>query len=152
MAGFVHELRVRYHETDAQHHVYNARYLEYLDVAMTEYLRDLGWPYAELVELGFDPVVGKIEIEFQRPAGFDEILRIEVRTHTPRQLQPRPRLRGPLRARPGGDGDDLLRQLRPRHPGLAADPRCGAGEVERLAAQDSSERPMISFMISVVPP
>jgi acyl-CoA thioester hydrolase len=79
MAGFVHELRVRYHETDAQHHVYNARYLEYLDVAMTEYLRDLGWPYAELVALGFDPVVGKIEIEFQRPAGFDEILRIEVR-------------------------------------------------------------------------
>lgn len=78
MPAFVHELRVRYHETDPQHHVYNARYLEYLDVAMTEYLRELGWPYEEMVELGFDPVVGKVEIEFRRPAAFDEMLRIEV--------------------------------------------------------------------------
>lgn len=78
MPAFAHELRVRYHETDPQRHVYNARYLEYLDVAMTEYFRDLGWGFGELFELGFDPVVGKVEIEFHRPAGFDELLRIEV--------------------------------------------------------------------------
>jgi acyl-CoA thioester hydrolase len=79
MPTFVHEMRVRYHETDPQRHVYNARYLEYLDVAMTEYFRELGWPFEQLVELGFDPVVGKVEIEFHRPAGFDEVLAIEVR-------------------------------------------------------------------------
>ena len=80
MSDFVHELRVRYHETDAQHHVYNARYLEYLDMAMVEYMRDLGWGYEELVEAGFDPVLGRVEMDFHRPARFDEVLRIVVRT------------------------------------------------------------------------
>jgi acyl-CoA thioester hydrolase len=78
MTAFSHQMRVRYHETDAQHHVYNARYLEYIDVAMVEYLRHLGWSYEELVATGFDPVVGRVELDFHQPATFDEDLRIQV--------------------------------------------------------------------------
>jgi YbgC/YbaW family acyl-CoA thioester hydrolase len=76
--SFVHTLRVRYQEADMQRHVYFPRLLEYCDVAMVEFLRDLGWPYEQLVDLGFDPVVVKVEIEFERPARFDEQLAIEV--------------------------------------------------------------------------
>jgi acyl-CoA thioester hydrolase len=78
MTVFCHELRVRYHETDAQHHLYNARYLEYIDVAMVEYLRHLGWRYEELVETGFDPVLARVELDFHQPATFDENLQIQV--------------------------------------------------------------------------
>jgi acyl-CoA thioester hydrolase len=76
--AFFHELRVRYQETDMQRHVYFARYLEYADIAMTEYMRHLGWDYEELIESGFDPVIGRLEIEYEQPARFDELVRIEV--------------------------------------------------------------------------
>jgi acyl-CoA thioester hydrolase len=76
--GFTHRLRVRYHETDAQHVVYNARYLEYVDIAMTEWFRALGWPYGELVADGCDPSLVRATIEFERPALFDDELDIGV--------------------------------------------------------------------------
>lgn len=77
---FFTPIRVRYSEVDWQRHMYNAAYLVYLDVAMTEYLRNLGWGYAELVEKeGFDPVLAKVTMEFKAPAYFDEILEVYVR-------------------------------------------------------------------------
>ncbi|MGH3326467.1 MAG: acyl-CoA thioesterase [Streptomycetales bacterium] len=78
-AWFVHPLRVRYHETDGQHIVFNARYLEYFDVAMTEYFRALGWPYPQLVSAGLDPSLVHTAIGFHRPARFDDELRVLVR-------------------------------------------------------------------------
>lgn len=77
-AVFVYRHRVRYHETDAQHHVYSARYLEYVDVAFTEFLRELGWDYADAVRSGFDPVLARAEIDFQMGARFDDTLDILV--------------------------------------------------------------------------
>lgn len=82
-APFVHRHRVRYHETDAQHHVYNSRYLEYVDVAMIEFLRDLGWPYREAVARGFDPILARAEIDFRRAAVFEDELEVAV---LPRRL------------------------------------------------------------------
>jgi acyl-CoA thioester hydrolase len=58
--------RVRYHEADAQGILFNGRYLEIADVAMTEYFRALGWSYTELVADGADP------------GRFDDILDIDV--------------------------------------------------------------------------
>jgi acyl-CoA thioester hydrolase len=78
MAPFVHRMRVRYHETDPQQHVYNARYLEYIDVAMVEFVRSLGWDYSEGLGLGFDPVLVHVEMDFIAPASLDEILAVEV--------------------------------------------------------------------------
>jgi acyl-CoA thioester hydrolase len=72
---FEHRLRVRYHETDQQGIVYHARYLEYLDVAMTEYLRHIGWDYKRLLADGCDPSLIRTTLNFMRPASFeDEIL------------------------------------------------------------------------------
>jgi len=75
---FEHALRVRYHETDSQGIVYHARYLEYLDVAMTEYFRDLGWSYPQLRAAGCDPSLVRTTLEFKRPAAFDEEIAIRV--------------------------------------------------------------------------
>jgi acyl-CoA thioester hydrolase len=66
--------RVRYHEADAQGFLFNSRYLELADVAMTEYFRDLGFPYDELVATGTDPSVVSARLEFRRPARFDDVL------------------------------------------------------------------------------
>jgi acyl-CoA thioester hydrolase len=70
--------RVRYHEADAQGFLFNSRYLELADVAMTEYFRDLGFPYDELVAAGADPSVVSARLDFKRPARFDDILDVSA--------------------------------------------------------------------------
>lgn len=68
--------RVRYHETDAQGILFNSRYLELADVAMTEFIRALGWSYAEFVGAGADPSVVRAEVDFRRAVRFDDELEI----------------------------------------------------------------------------
>lgn len=70
--------QVRYHEADAQGFLFNSRYLELADVAMTEYFRSLGFSYRELVAEGADPSVVSARLSFVRPARFDDILDIRV--------------------------------------------------------------------------
>jgi len=77
-AVFEHRLRVRYHEADQQGIVYHARYLEYLDVAMTEYFRHLGWGYRQLLEEGCDPSIVRTTLNFLRPAGFEDEISVRV--------------------------------------------------------------------------
>jgi acyl-CoA thioester hydrolase len=77
---FACPIRVRYSEIDGQGIVYNSRYLEYIDVALTEYFRALGFPYQEMVEKHeFDPSLVKATLEFKRAARFDEELVIHAR-------------------------------------------------------------------------
>ncbi|WP_020133586.1 acyl-CoA thioesterase [Streptomyces sp. 351MFTsu5.1] len=77
MTAYQH--RVRYHEADAQGFLFNARYLELADVAMTEFFRGIGWPYADLVAGGTDPSVVSATLTFSRPARFDDLLDITAR-------------------------------------------------------------------------
>lgn len=74
----VYRHRVRYHETDAQSFLFNARYLEIADVAMTEFFRRIGCPYPANVTQGFDPSVIKAELTFTRPAHFDDVIDVDV--------------------------------------------------------------------------
>lgn len=71
--------RVRYHETDAQGFMFNSRYLELADVAMTEYFRKLDIPLDQAVEGGADPSVVRANLQFMRPAKYDDLLDVEVR-------------------------------------------------------------------------
>jgi len=75
---FAYRHRIRYHETDAQHHVYNSRYLEYIDIALTEFVREFGWDYLDLIRDGCDPSLVHVELDFLRPVRFDEELEIVV--------------------------------------------------------------------------
>jgi len=75
---FVHTHRVRYHETDAQSFMFNSRYLEIADVAMTEFFRHLGWSYEKLNADGVDPSVVSAQLLFRAPAFFDEVVDFHV--------------------------------------------------------------------------
>jgi acyl-CoA thioester hydrolase len=69
-------LRVRFNETDAQGHVNFAWYLNYFDVALIEYLRDLGYSYQQMLEDGLDMLYVDSHVVYRSPAYFDELLRI----------------------------------------------------------------------------
>jgi acyl-CoA thioester hydrolase len=71
-APFVHTLRVRYGECDAQALVFNANYLLYYDVAFTELWREAVGPWMEMVERGVDVVVAEARLSFRAPARFDD--------------------------------------------------------------------------------
>ena len=75
----LYQHRVRYHETDAQGYVFNSRYLEFVDVGMTEFVKSLGYPgYGDFVAAGADPSVVRAEVDYRRPARFDDLLDIAV--------------------------------------------------------------------------
>jgi acyl-CoA thioester hydrolase len=78
-APFVHELRVRYNECDAQGIVFNANYLVYFDVAFTELWRAALGPWQETTSQGVDFVVAEANVLFRAPARFDEELQIAMR-------------------------------------------------------------------------
>ena len=74
---FTHELRVRYSECDAQGIVFNANFLAYVDVVLTEIWRESMGSYDLLLETGVDTVVAEANMRFLAPGRFDDILRIE---------------------------------------------------------------------------
>jgi acyl-CoA thioester hydrolase len=74
---FSHELRARYSECDAQGIVFNANYLAYVDVALTELWRAAFDSYGSMVERGVDTVVHEANLLFRASARFDDVLRIE---------------------------------------------------------------------------
>jgi acyl-CoA thioester hydrolase len=74
----IHQHRVRYHETDQQGFLFNARYLDIADTAMAEYIRDLGWTYRQMNDLGVDPSVVHLEADFLSPARHDDVIDVEI--------------------------------------------------------------------------
>ena len=78
MPAFVHRLRVRYNECDAQGHVFNANYLVYFDIALTELWREALGSYEALTADGLDLVVAETGVRFRAPARFDDELEIAL--------------------------------------------------------------------------
>ena len=77
---FFHQLRVRYSEVDWQGIVFNAHYLTFMDVAVTEYLRNIGLDYKQLAQEGkMDMALVKTTLDFISSAMFDDELEIGVR-------------------------------------------------------------------------
>ena len=76
---FKHTLRVRFGECDPQGVVFNANYVAYLDVVMTELWREAIGPYQEMVEAGTDMVVAEVNVRFLGPAAFDDEVEFEAR-------------------------------------------------------------------------
>lgn len=77
---FFHALRVRWAEVDPQAIVFNANYLVYADVAFTEYMRTIGFPYpAGLDGLGTDLFAVSASLDYQASARFDDELDVGVR-------------------------------------------------------------------------
>lgn len=77
---FIHRLRVRWQEVDAQRVVFNGHYLGYLDVAVSEYWRAVGLPYPDgLLHLGGDLYVRHHTMSYHAPAQLDDWLDIGLR-------------------------------------------------------------------------
>ena len=79
MQPFRYYLRVRYSECDSQKVVFNGRYGEYVDLAVTEYMRALGLTSGGMFT-EFDYQVVKQTIEWRAPARFDDVFEISVQT------------------------------------------------------------------------
>lgn len=76
--AFAHDFRVRWSETDAQGIVFNARYLDYADVAITEY-----WRAIRLHDLSDEPIechVKKATVLWTKPILPDEMISVMART------------------------------------------------------------------------
>ncbi|EOQ89462.1 acyl-CoA thioester hydrolase, YbgC/YbaW family [Leptospira yanagawae serovar Saopaulo str. Sao Paulo = ATCC 700523] len=76
---FVYQLRIRYSEVDTQGIVFNANYLNYLDVAITEYFRAKGISYTEFMEkYQLDFHVIQSLIDYRNGAKFDEVMEVQL--------------------------------------------------------------------------
>lgn len=78
MEPFTHTIRVRYAECDAQGVVFNAHYLAYVDIGITELFRAAFGSYQAMVDRGVDVVVAEAHVRFRSSARFDDELRCEV--------------------------------------------------------------------------
>ena len=67
-----HTLRVRYAECDPQGVVFNANYVAYFDVIITELWREALGRYQDLVDTGVDMVVAEINVRYLGSAAFDD--------------------------------------------------------------------------------
>jgi acyl-CoA thioester hydrolase len=75
---FTHRVRPRYAEVDAQGVVFNAHWLTYFDEACTRWFEDLGFAPKEAFFRDFDVMLVKAVLEWQGPAGFDDVVEIAV--------------------------------------------------------------------------
>ena len=75
---FVHRVRPRYAEVDLQGVVFNAHWLTYFDEACTRFFEHLGFDAAKDFFESFDVMLVKAVLEWQGPAGFDELVDIGV--------------------------------------------------------------------------
>ncbi|MEX1031813.1 MAG: thioesterase family protein [Cellvibrionaceae bacterium] len=73
-------LRVRYYECDAQYVVFNARYADYADTAVTEFFGHAVGGYKGMLERNMDNQVVRLATDWQSPARFDDVLAISVET------------------------------------------------------------------------
>lgn len=74
------QFRIRWMECDAQGIVFNGAYLGYLELAQSEYYRNLGIGIYHMPQSGyFDFAVVKTTLEFKAPARVDEIVEACVR-------------------------------------------------------------------------
>jgi acyl-CoA thioester hydrolase len=74
---FRYAQRVRYHECDPQGVVFNAWYLAYFDVGLTELWRQVGG-YEAMIADGTDMVVAEANLRYRAPLRFDDEFEVAI--------------------------------------------------------------------------
>jgi acyl-CoA thioester hydrolase len=69
-------IRVRFDEVDQMNVVHHPRYLIYFEVARTQYLRDLGIPYADVVRGGTHLAIVEVGVRYHKSARYDDELTV----------------------------------------------------------------------------
>lgn len=75
---YSYPLRSRYSETDKMGYVYYSRYLEYFEVARTEFIREAGFPYREMEDLGVMLPVVHANLTYRKPIYYDTMMDVRV--------------------------------------------------------------------------
>lgn len=71
-------VRVRYAETDQMDIVYYGNYAQYFEVGRAECIRELGFTYKKMEEMGVRMPVVQMEAKFLRPAHYDDLITIKT--------------------------------------------------------------------------
>ncbi|HEY1019482.1 MAG TPA: thioesterase family protein [Sediminibacterium sp.] len=71
-------VRVRYAETDQMDIVYYGNYAQYFEVGRAECIRELGFTYKKMEEMGVRMPVVSMEARFLRPAHYDDLITIKT--------------------------------------------------------------------------
>lgn len=74
MRKFKANVRVTYADTDRMGIVYHANYIKYFEIGRTEFLREIGYPYARLEADGIWLPVASVRCEYKSPARYDDLL------------------------------------------------------------------------------
>jgi acyl-CoA thioester hydrolase len=74
-----YEVRVRFAETDAQGIAHHAAYVVWLEVARVAYLADHAGGYRSIQARGLEALTTGVEVAYDRPASFDDVLTIHLR-------------------------------------------------------------------------
>jgi acyl-CoA thioester hydrolase len=75
---FRHTIRVRFGECDPQNVVFNANWLAYFDILVTELWRERVGDYKDMLAAGTDMVVAEVTLRLLGPASFDDDIDFEV--------------------------------------------------------------------------
>ena len=78
MYSFETKIRVRYGETDQMGFVYYGVFAQYFEIGRVELLRSLGVSYKKLEEDGYFMPVVNFEIQYKKPALYDDLLTIKT--------------------------------------------------------------------------
>src|SRR5690606_36684055 len=70
-------IRVRYGETDQMGYLYYGNYALYYEVGRAEAIRQLGFTYRELEELGIMMPVVELKSQYFRPALYDDLVTVK---------------------------------------------------------------------------
>ena len=78
--NFSTKIRVRWAEVDKQGIVFNAHYLSYFDIGITDYYRAIGHPYyGPFPETGTDLFLKSASVEYHFSAEFDDLIDVYMR-------------------------------------------------------------------------
>jgi acyl-CoA thioester hydrolase len=72
------QVRVRYGETDQMGYLYYGNYALYYEVGRAEAVRQLGFTYRELEEMGIAMPVVELNAKYLRPALYDNLITIKT--------------------------------------------------------------------------
>ena len=78
LISYEYHTRVRYKDTDQMGVMHHSNYIVIYEMARTEWLRNMGLPYAEFERRGVMSPIIEVQSKYLYPAFYDEMLTVKV--------------------------------------------------------------------------
>lgn len=76
--SYEYKTRVRYKDTDQMGIMHHSNYIVIYEMARTEWLREMGLPYAEFERRGVMSPIIEVKSKYRYPAFYDEVLTVKL--------------------------------------------------------------------------